>query len=494
MLTEQEIKTFIDKDLASDAKQQAMEGERYYQGDHDIKKKRIFFVNADGVLEEDKTKVNTRICHMFFMENVDQTVQYLFAACEGEDAEPIFQSELPELQEELDELFNENDDFMAEISDVVEGAVKKGFEYAYIYKDDDGKTRVKCADSLGVVKVRAEATDDHCEYVIRYYTDTVEKDSKAIRRIEVWDDHQTTFFVQEGDGEIRLDDSQEHNPRPHTFLKKKGDKKTYFEGFGFIPFIELPYNKDRTSGLLPIKDLIDDYDEMNCGLSNMIIDTAEALYVVTNFDGDDLDELMLNIKAKKHIGVDENGGVEIKTIDIPVDARKAKMDEDKRNIYQFGQMFNVEGLKDTAATTNLAIEQAYYHLELKRVKLAKKVKQFLRKIAKIALDEINKGKGTQYTMKDVKIIFKKKVPTNEKENAEVEQLRANTKQTEVNTILNIGERMDDDTVLEKICEEMGYDFDKIKSKLPKAEPEPVPTAPAKAALEQLPPEDGDMSA
>ena len=494
MLTVQEIKTFIDKDLASESKQQAMEGERYYNCHHDIEKKRIFFINADGKLEEDKTKANTKISHPFFMENVDQTVQYLFAACEDEDAVPIFQSEQEELQKELDARFNENDDFMVELTNIVEGAVKKGFEYAYAYRDDDGKITFARADSLGVVMVRKEATEDHCDYVIRYYTDTVEKDSKEIRRVEVWDEQQVTFYVQEGkEGEILLDESVEHNPRPHTFLKREGDAKIYFEGFGFIPFIELPYNENMTSGLHPIKDLIDDYDEMNCGLSNMIIETAEALYVVTGFEGDNLDELMQNIKAKKHIGVDENGGVEIKTIDIPVDARKAKMDEDKRNIYQFGQMFNVEGLKDTAATTNLAIEQAYYHLELKRVKLAKKVKQFLRKIAKITLDDINKAEGKNYTMKDVQIVLKKKVPTNEKENAEVEQIRANTEQTKVNTILNIGERLDDETVLEKICEEMDYDFDKIKAKMPKEEA-PVPTAPAKAALENLPPEDGDMSA
>lgn len=494
MLSVEEIKTFINKDQASEEKQQAQTGVQYYNCHHDIEKKRIFFMNADGILQEDKTKANTRISHPFFMENVDQTVQYLFAACEDEDAVPIFQSEQPELQDEMDARFNNNDDFMAELSNIVEGAVKKGFEYAYVYRDDDGKITFARADSLGVVNVRKEATEDHCEYVIRYYTDTVEKDSKAIRRIEVWDEQQVTFYVQEGEnGEILLDESKEHNPRPHTFLKKEGQEKLYFESFGFIPFIELPYNEDRTSGLQPIKGMIDDYDEMNCGLSNMIIETAEALYVVTGFEGDNLDELMLNIKAKKHIGVDENGGVEIKTIDIPVDARKAKMDEDKRNIYQHGQMFNVEGLKDTAATTNLAIEQAYYHLELKRVKLSKYVKKFLRKLAMIALDDINRADGKHYTMKDVKIVLKKKVPTNEKENAEVEQIRANTKQAEVNTILNIGERLDDETILEKICEEMDYDFDKIKAKLPKEEA-PVPTAPAMAALEQLPPEDGDMSA
>lgn len=478
MLSVQEIKTFIENDLASDAKQQAQIGERYYKGEHDIVKKRIFFIDSEKVLKEDLTKANTRISHPFFMENVDQTVQYLFSG-----DEPIIKSDDLALQTVLDERFNANDEFMAQLYNVVEGSAIKGFEYAYLYKDDEGITRMECADSLGVVKVRKEATDDRCEYVIRHYTDTVEKDSKAIRRIEVWDEQQTTFYVQEDEGEVRLDESKEHNPRPHTLLKKKGDEKIYFESFGFIPFVELPYNKYRASGLRPIKDLIDDYDEMNCGLSNMILDTAEALYVVTGFEGDDLDELMENIKAKKHIGVDENGGVEIKTIDIPVEARKAKMDEDKRNIYHFGQAFNTEGLKDTAATTNLAIEMGYSLLEMKRVKLVMQVRKFLHKIVEIILDEINKTQKTNYGMKDVYFNFKKKPPVNEKETEEVEMLKAQKRQLEINTILNLQAVIGDEKVLELVAEQLDIDYEELKAQAP--QPEEDDQEAARAALESI---------
>lgn len=489
MLTVEEIRAHIDSDLASEAKQQARTGERYYKGDHDIKKKRIFFINADGILEEDKTKANTRICHRFFTENVDQAVQYLLSG-----DEPIIKSDDPDLQDLLNERFNENDEFMAELYDIVEGCIVKGFEYAYVFKNDEGKTCFKCADSLGIVKIRAQATDDQCEYVIRHYMDAIEKDSKRIRRIEVWDEQQTTFFVQEDEGEIRLDDSREHNPRPHTLLKKKGDEKTYFEGFGFIPFIELPYNKYRASGLQPIKDLIDDYDEMNCGLSNMILDTAEALYIVHGFEGDNLDELMRNIKAKKHIGVDENGDVDIKTIDIPVEARKAKMEEDKNNIYHFGQAFNTEGLKDTNATTNLAIEMGYSLLEMKRVKLAVQVKKFLRKAVEITLEEVNRAGQTDYRLKDVYFNFKAEPPVNRKETAEMELVEAQKRQTEINTVLNLQEHLDNETLMQLICEQLELCYNDIKDKLPQPEESPLPIAPALDTLTNTPPEDGDMSA
>ena len=77
MLTVQEIKTFIDNDAASVKKRLAKIGQSYYEGDHDIRQYRIFFINAEGQLQEDKTKSNIKISHPFFTEQVDQAVQFV---------------------------------------------------------------------------------------------------------------------------------------------------------------------------------------------------------------------------------------------------------------------------------------------------------------------------------------------------------------------------------------------------------------------------------
>ena len=462
MLTINEIKTFIENDRASKKKQLARIGQKYYDGEHDIKGYRIFFINADGVLQEDLTKSNIRICHPFFTELVDQEVQYLLSGEEG-----FVKSDLPELQNKLDEYFNSNEDFMAELYEVVTGAVAKGFEDMYAFKNKDGLTCFMCADSLGVVEVRAKDTDDGCEYVIYHYVDRIDKDTKKITRIQVWDSKQVHFYVQDGDGKIVLDDSQKINPRPHTLYKKDGDDAIYYEDFGFIPFFRLDNNKKQQSGLKPIKDLIDDYDLMACGLSNNIQDTNESLYVVKGFEGDNLDELMVNIKAKKHIGVGEDGDVEIKTVDIPVEARQTKLELDEKNIYRFGQGLNTAGLKDTAATTNIAIKSAYSLLDLKCNKMEIRLKQFMRKLLKVVLAEINDMEGTDYQQKDVYFELEREVPTNALENAQIELTEAQRKQTEITTLLNLANHIDDETRLQLICEQLDVDYEEIKDKVPK---------------------------
>ena len=461
MLKPEEIKTFIDNDWVSQKKKLARVGQRYYEADHDIKDFRIFFFDADGQLKEDKTKSNIKICHPFFTENVDQTVQYLLS---GEDG--FIKSDIPELQAELDAYFNENEDFVTELTDVLTGAVAKGFENMYAYKNAEDRTAFSCADSLGVVEVKAKETADKCEYVIYHYIDSIGKDGKKIRRIQVWDDKQTEFFCQVDDGQIKKDEDEKINPKPHILWKKEGDESTYFDGYGFIPFFRLDNNKKQFSGLKPIKALIDDYDLMSCGLSNNIQDTNEALYVVKGFEGDNLDELMVNVKTKKHIGVGEEGGVEIHTIDIPYQARQTKLELDEKNIYRFGMALNTAGLKDTNATTNLAIQTAYSLLDLKCSKLKNRLKQFMRKLLKVVLKEINDREGKDYQQKDVYFVFEKDIPTNAKENAEVELTEAQRKQTEITTLLNVATHLDNETLMQLICEQLDIDYNEIKDKLP----------------------------
>ena len=164
MLKEAEILKFIQDDNLSTKKQNARIGAEYYEGEHEIRNYKLFYYDSDGNLVEDKTRSNIKISHPFFTELVDQETQYMLGADDG-----FIKSDLPELQSELDAYFNDNEDFTSELSEVVTGSITKGFEYMYAYKDSHGKIAFQCADSIGVVEVRARDTDDATEYVIYWY-------------------------------------------------------------------------------------------------------------------------------------------------------------------------------------------------------------------------------------------------------------------------------------------------------------------------------------
>lgn len=467
MLTIDEIRQFIQDDAASDRKLFARKGQAYYEADHDIKQYRLFYYNSDGELVEDTTRSNIKISHPFFTELVDQCTQYILSNEEG-----FIKSDIPELQKELDSYFNENEDFTAELSEVLTGCQTKGYDYMYAYKNAEDRLSFMCADSIGVVEVRAKDTDDGCAYVIYWYVDRIEKGHKKIKRIQVWDAQNTWFYVQDGEGKIEEDTSEQINPKPHILATRGNESKTYFKGFGFIPFFRLDNNKKQFSCLKTIKDLIDDYDLHSCSLSNNLVDFDTPIHVVKGFEGDNLDELQQNLKTKKLIGMestDQGAGVEIKTVDVPYQARQAKLELDEKNIYRFGFGLNTAGLKDTSATTNIAIKAAYSLLDLKANKLIVRLKQFLRKLIKPVLVEINNANGSDYRMSDIYFNFRPEIMSNKQENAQIALTEAQTRQTEINVIMTLAQILDDETVLQLICEQLDISYEDIKDKLPKNE-------------------------
>ena len=459
MLTEAEIKRFIEDDAASDRKRMARIGQRYYEAEHDILNYRLFYYNADGILVEDKTRSNIKISHPFFTELVDQLAAYILSF----DESPIRAKETaPELQEHLDTYFD--DEFWAEIQDLITGTNAKGFEYLYAYKNRDDRLAFQCADSMGVVEVRAKDTDDGCQYIIYWYIDRIGKDKKKIKRIQVHDASQISYFVQVDDGKILPDDDEPINPLPNVVWMDPKTGSRYGDSLGFIPFWRLDNCKKQFSGLKPIKSLIDDYDLMECGLSNNLQDFDTPIHVVSGFQGDNLDELQTNLKTKKIIGVDESGGLEVKTVDVPYQARKTKADEDEKNIYRFGMGFNSSQVGD-GNVTNVVIRSRYTLLDLKAGKLIKRLKRFLKDIIRVVLDEINAQNGTDYQYTDVVVEFKPVIPTNEQENVQNAKTEAETEQIKINNIMSAATMIGDEETLKALCDVLDLDYEDLKGKL-----------------------------
>ncbi len=474
MLTPQEIQALLDADRDSKAKRKARIGQRYYDGEHDIKDYRIFYFDDDGNLREDTMRSNIKIPHCFFTELVDQEVQYLLSGKEG-----FAFSKMPEIQEQLDAYFNQNEEFLSELNDAVTGAIVKGWDYLYAYRNSKGRLAFQCADALDVVEAEGRYTSDGRDYVIYSYVQRIDLKGKTVRKIEVWDDKNVTLFVQHDNGLPELDAAEKVNPRPHVIYRKENDDSTYYEGLGFIPFFRLDNNKRRISGLKPVKALIDDYDLMACGLSNNLQDLAEGIYVVKGFQGSSFDELQKNIRTKKVVGVDEDGDLNIRTIQVPYEARKVKLELDEKNIYRFGMGFNAAEVGD-GNITNVVIKSRYALLDLKCNKLEARVKQFLRKIVGVVLDEINKEQGTSYQSSDVYFRFEREVMTNAADNAQIACTEAQTRQIQVNTLLSLLTQAPSEQVRKDLCTVMDWDYEDIKDKFPDD-----PTEDAQRALTAL---------
>lgn len=459
MLTEQEIRSFLDEDSASQLKQDAKVGQDYYEGKHDILEFRMFYYNADGNLVEDTHRSNAKIPHPFFTELVDQATQFIMSSEGG-----LINSKDTGLQAELDIYFNKNMKFKSELAETITGTQAKGFDYMYAYKGKDDRLAFENADCLGVVEVEGRFAEDGKDQRIYKYVDRVDKEGKTQWKILVIDDENTYYYRQSDDGEITLDEDVELNPQPHAVYEKGG--KLYKKLVNFLPFFRLDHNKKRISLLPAVKALIDDYDIMSSSLTNNLIDFDTPLHVVKGFKGENLDELQQNLKTKKIVGTAPDGGVEVHTVDVPYEARVAKLELDEKNIYRFGMGLNMAGLKDTAATTNIAIKAAYSLLELRCNKIKNQLELFLQQIVEVVLAEINEKLDRDYQLKDVEFNIKPEVMSNSTENAQKDLTEAQRKQTEINYLLAVAAYFDNETLTKKLCEILDIDYEDIKNKLP----------------------------
>ncbi len=133
MLTEKEILEALKADASSSKKAMARKGMAYYNAEHDILGYKMYYYNADGQLVEDTSRSNSRICHPFFTELVDQLAAYMLSFEENPiQAVPSAEG----LQEYLDNYFG--DEFWESVQDLITGADAKGWDLLWNekYKGD----------------------------------------------------------------------------------------------------------------------------------------------------------------------------------------------------------------------------------------------------------------------------------------------------------------------------------------------------------------------
>lgn len=457
-----QIQTLIQNDIISQRKRQAQKGQDYYDGLHDIRHYTLYYYDKFGQKYKAQNRTNTRISHPFFQELVEQTVQHFMSSKES-----FVKSNIPELQKELDKYFGKS--FRQPEADLLRDVCICGFGYLYAYESSRGRLAFQCAPSLGVVECRETGTTDAFSQIIYYFDDQYTDNSERIRRISVWDKEGVQWYEQVGDsGTIKPTGSKQ----PHVVMQEQtpdGQIQEYGETLGFIPFFRADWNRKQTSQLHLVKDLIDDYDLMACGLSNNLTDLAEGYIMVKGAnvgDGETIQQLLTSVRGNGGVGVPTDGDMEIKTVTIPYEARKAKLEIDEKNIYRAGMGFNSSQVGD-GNITNIVIKSRYTLLELKCNRLEEIMTGFLLKqIIPLVLDEINDLNGTGYTIDDVDIEFKRILPTNESDTAATEKTKAETEQIRINTLLNVAALVGNEEIVRKICEYLDIDYEKVKNAAP----------------------------
>ena len=100
---------------------------------------------------------------------------------------------------------------------------------------------------------------------------------------------------------------------------------------------------------------------------------------------------------------------------------------------------------------------------------------------KVVLKEINDLNGTDFQQKDVYFTFDREIMTNAADNAQIELTDAQKQQVQIGTLLNLATYLDNETLMQNICDVLDIEYNDIKDKLP-TQDDPYSPQAALAAL------------
>lgn len=303
-------KKFLEMEIlrwkASPMRRMQIDGERYYNGDHDILHRKRTAIGQDGELQVIDNLPNNRVVDNQFQRLVDQKANYLLAKPltfeTGNDAD----------DEALTEVFDSK--FLNQLKNGGVDAIAGGLFWFYVYYNEEGKLsfqRFKPYEILPFWK-DAEHTELDCAirlYEVEGYEGTV---PKLYEKVEV--------FTRDGilrydftDGSL-IDDVE----NPHGYYAYVGNQGFTWEK---IPLVAFKFNAREVPLIKRVKSLQDALNVMRSDLlNNMQEDTRNTIMILKNYDGQDLGEFRRNLAAYGAVKVrsydGSNSGVEALHIEV----------------------------------------------------------------------------------------------------------------------------------------------------------------------------------
>lgn len=331
-----------------------LDGERYYNGDHDILRRKRCVIGDGGQLQEVENLPNNRVVDNQYAKLVDQKTNYLLAKPvtfeTGNDADDAA----------LSEVFDET--FLTKLKNGGADAIREGLFWIYVYYDETGKLsfqRFKAHEILPFWK-DAEHTELDCAvrlYEIEGYEGIV---PRIFEKVEV--------FTQNGILRFDLRDSRliEDVDNPHGPYAYLGTQGFTWEK---IPLVAFKFNDHEIPLIKRVKSLQDALNLMQSDLlNNMQEDKRNTILVIKNFDGQDLGEFRRNLSTygavKVTSGDGADGGVETLSVEVNAQNYDLVLKTIKKAIIENGMGYDAKDDRVGSNANMLNIRSMYSDIDL----------------------------------------------------------------------------------------------------------------------------------
>lgn len=344
-------------------------------------------MTPEGLVDIDKP--DNRIISNFHGNQVDHKVNYLLA-------EPInFKSDEKTLNVINNAFGLEFDDMLI---DTLIAASNKGVEWIHAYYNDKAELKFKRIPAEQVVPVYDE--EDNLVLLIRTYK------LNDVERAEVWTLDGVNYYMKQDEEWIADyywgDAEAEHH--------SKGN-------WEMIPFVPFRNNTQEEGDIWKYKTLIDAFNRQLSNMQNLFDETAEVVFVLRGYEGQDLGEFKKNLKYHKAINVaaDPSSGVETLTIKLPVEETKSYLKELREMIVDFGQGVDFTSDRFGNNASGVALKVLFAALDMKAKALERKTRVGIKQLLYFVFDDA----GISTKPEDIEMTFQYNRLTNDLEDSTI---------------------------------------------------------------------------
>lgn len=335
----------------------------------------------------DTTKPNNKIAHNWAGYITDTMTAFFMG-------EPVSYSGDDKDVEELNAIFNYNDEQDIN-SRHAKNASIYGVSYELTYLDEDAQLRLAVLNPANTIAILDDTVNENLLYVIRFSETTDILTSEVIVKIEVYDNRNITYYMQKGKEDIYFVYETTHN-------------------FNDIPISIYKNNDEMIGDYENEMDLIDFYDIMQSDTANAF-DYYNDCYMI--FSGGSLPDDVESMKEQRIIELPEGATAEFlvkPSDDLGQENTKNRIVND---IHKFSKVPNLSDKEFANNVSGVAMKYKLIGLEntcsIKERKFKKGLQNRLWLISDI------KKLKTATGLQDIKISFKRNIPQNEVEIAQM---------------------------------------------------------------------------
>ena len=386
----------------------ALDAEQYYRGlNPRITKYEKIIYDMRGDAHVDKWTPNHKIASNFFNFAITQENQYLL----GNGATFTKDDTKAKL----------GDDFDIRLQDLGKKALVGGVAFGFFNLD-----HIDTFSLLEFVPLYDEE-NGALRAGIRFWQVSPDKPMRAT----LYEEDGYTDYIRANDKSAML-----HEKRPYKLKVRtsEADGEEIYDGENYpsFPIVPLWGNDKKQSELVGRQGTIDALDLLNSNLINNLDEANYIYWVLTNCGGmDDIDDAKFIEQLKTthvaHADGDSGATAEAHTIEAPYQASESAIQTIQRRLYEDFMCLDVNSLS-AANKTATEIKAAYQPLDSKCDMYEYCVIEFVQKILELA------GIDDKVTFTRSKVV---------------------NKSDEINTLLAAQAYLDDETIVEQVCQILG---------------------------------------